>query len=454
MVERFPYGKAPFWLLALAVASSLLLLATGKRAAVDPPDLTLATFALQHQRAYSRVLPEFEKKHGVRVALQLVDQRALQTRLQNAMLAHAAVPDVVEIMDGTIGFFTRGPLKDVGFVDLTEKVAEQGLRERMVASRFSKWESRGRLFAVPHDVHPVMLVYRADLVESLGIDVNELDTWDAFAAAGRKITKDLSGDGVVDRYMLDLPATGGTGLSALLLQRGVGLFGADGRATFDDPRTVDTIVWYLHQVRGPGRIATDCGWGQPLAKAMTEGIALFYIAPDWRTYLMQLDVPSLAGKMKLMPLPAWEKGARRTSVWGGTGMAITKQSQKQELAWKLLEFLYFNPRDLAKRFADSHVLPPFKEAWSQPELQRPNVFFSGQRLGAEYARLAPETPPTYESPYSAMAEGEVSKVFLRAVAHFDAQGDEGLRELVARELAESSRYVERVRGRNALGGEP
>lgn len=451
MVERFPYGKAPFWLLALALASSLLLVATRQRAAVDRPDLSLATFAVQHYAAYKRMLPEFERAHHVKVGLQLVDQRALQTRLQNAMLAHVAVPDVVEIVDGTIGSFTRGPLSDVGFLDLTERIQRAGYRDRIVASRFSKWESRGHLFAVPHDVHPVMLVYRADLVEALGLHVEELDTWDAFAAAGQGVLKDFDGDGVTDRYMIDLPSGGGFGLTLLLLQRGVGLFSKTGDVSFNDPRAVETIVWYLHQVRGPRRIATECGWGQPLAKAMSDGVALFYVAPDWRSNLIQTDVPGLSGKLKLMPLPAWEKGGRRTSTWGGTGLAITKQSAHPELAWELAKFLYFTPRELGKRFADTGVLPPFRDAWSLPEFQAPSAFYSGQRLGAEYARLAPETPPVWDSPYSTAAEAKLGEAFLRAAEHFDGHGDDGLREVVERELAQAETYVRRLMDRNVLG---
>jgi arabinosaccharide transport system substrate-binding protein len=454
LIERFPFGKAPFWLLSLALASGLLLFATRQRAAESRPELSIATFATQHFDAYKRVLPEFERRHHVKVGLQLVDQRALQTRLQNAMLAHAAVPDLVEIMDGTIGYFTRGPLHDVGFLDLTERITREGYRERLVASRFSKWESRGHLFAVPHDVHPVMLVYRADLVEALGIDVDQLDTWDAFAAAGQKATKDLDGDGVIERYMIDLPVAGGWGLNVLLLQRGIGLFGQDGRVTFDDPRTVDTIIWYLHQVRGPRRIATECGWGQPLAKAMNDGVALFYVAPDWRTHLMETDVPGLAGKLKLMPLPAWEKGGRRTSTWGGTALAITKQSPHPELAWELAKFLYFNPTELGKRFASTNILPPFQEAWLLPEFQERSAFYAGQRLGAEFARLAPDTPPVWDSPYFTTAEPKLNAVFLRAVEHYDHHGDEGLRQVVQRELSDAAAYVERVRARNVFGGAP
>jgi arabinosaccharide transport system substrate-binding protein len=450
MVDQFPFGKAPFWLLCLALASSLLVLATRKEAAAERAELTLTTYTPPHIPAYKRVLPAFERKHGVKVSLQLVDSRALETRLQNSMLAGTEVPDLVEILDGGMGFFTRGPLSDVGFLDITERMQREGYRQRIVESRFSKWQSRGRLFAIPHDVHPVMLMYRADLVESLGIRPEQLQTWDDFAEVGLKVVKDLDGDGLPDRYMIDLPFSGNFGLTVLMLQRGVGLFGERGQITFNDPRTVETMIWYLRHTHGPRRIAVECGWGQSLMKAMTDGLALFYISPDWRTFQAQTDVPNLKGKLKVMPLPAWEKGGRRTSVWGGTGLAITRQTKHPELAWELAKFLYFTPEFLGQRFAEMNILPPFKDAWNLPEFHEPSAFFSGQALGAEFARLAPETPPSWDSPYQRTAEGKLNEAFSRVIEHYKAHRERGLREVIARELDEAERYLQNLMDRNVL----
>lgn len=450
VIERFPYGKAPFWLTVLAVSSALVLAILGQRAQAEKPDLVLALFASNHLPLYRRVTPEFEREHGVQVSLQLVQQRALQTRLQNAMLAGTEVPDLVELPEFSLGFFTRGPVADVGFIDLTERLEREGYRERLVETRLSLWSTRGHVFALPHDVHPVMLMYRADLVEALGIDVERLTTWDEFAAVGRRVVRDLDGDGVPDRYMIDLPAQGAWGLTILLRQRGLGLFDEQGRVAFNHELTVDTMYWYLHQSEGPGRIAYECGWGQSLSKAMTDGLALFYVAPDWRTFTTQLEVPGLHGKMKLMPLPAWEPGGRRTSAWGGTGLSITKATKNPELAWKFATTLYFDAPELGRRFAFSNIIPPFKEAWDLPEFQEPNAYYSGQKLGAMFAKLAPETPPAWSTAYSTIAEGKMSEVFLRAAAHYRARGDVGLREFIRRELAAAELYVNRIMARNVL----
>ncbi len=73
-----------------------------------------------------------------------------------------------------------GPIEAVGFVDLTDRLAKDGLLERINTPSFSPWSSRGRVFGLPHDVHPVMLGYRADIVEAAGIDVSKIETWDDF----------------------------------------------------------------------------------------------------------------------------------------------------------------------------------------------------------------------------------------------------------------------------------
>jgi arabinosaccharide transport system substrate-binding protein len=165
----------------------------------------LATFAANHVDSYQDVVPTFERKHDVKVSIQLVHSRALQTRLQNAIMAGTPVPDLVELGAGDIGFFTRGPLSDVGFLDVTERLETERLRERLVEPRLSLWSSRGRVFALPHDVHPVQLLYRVDLLEQAGVDPESIETWDDFVALRPKFVKDLDGDGVIDRYLIDLP---------------------------------------------------------------------------------------------------------------------------------------------------------------------------------------------------------------------------------------------------------
>ncbi len=149
-------GTAPLVLACVALGAGLLILLT-RPGGGQRPDLVFALFSKEHRQAYEQVLPAWQQQTGKTVQVQTLEIRALQGRLQAALQAGAPVPDVVELCEPSIGYFTAGPLEDCGLVDLTERVERAGLRERLVASRFGLWSSRGRIFAIPHDCQPVAL---------------------------------------------------------------------------------------------------------------------------------------------------------------------------------------------------------------------------------------------------------------------------------------------------------
>jgi arabinosaccharide transport system substrate-binding protein len=451
---RFPYGPAPLAIFILAVATAVCLAIwapLSQPAGVRPPDLVLATFVPEQAAVYRAAIPRFEKENNCKVEIELVDQKALQSRLQSALQVGADVPDMVELMYGTIGFFTKGPLEDVSLIDLTEKLKETGLQDRLVTNRLSKWSSRGHVFALPHDVHPVMLVYRRDLAEQFGIDINSLTTWDKFSEVGRELVKKtMRPDGVPEHYMMDLPTDGNDQLILLLLQHGVSLFDASGNVAFDREEALDVVCWYVKQIEGPGRISFPCGEGQNFAKAMIDGLCLFYFCPDWRSNVIQLQIPSLAGKLALAPLPAWTPGGARTSTWGGCGLAFTRQCRNFDLAWKFAMYLYYDPQQLGPRFAATHILPPLKAAWAQPELDEPSPFYSNQSLGKVYSALAPEVPEEHDTAYNSLANAKLSEAFSNASLYYKAHGDAGLREYARAELKRCADRVRLAMSRNVF----
>jgi arabinosaccharide transport system substrate-binding protein len=443
---KFPFGPAPLAILIIALATGICLalwMPVSRHNGYQEPDLVLATFVPEQADVYRAAVERFDEENHCNVQIQLTDQNALQSRLQAALQVGADVPDMVELMYGTIGFFTRGPIQDVGFVDLTEKIKSSGLGDQLVTNRLAKWSSRGHVFALPHDVHPVMLVYRRDLCEQLGIDVNKLTTWDEFARVGRQVVKETTqADGVPKHYMLDLQTDGNDTLILLLLQHGVTVFDAQGRVSFDNEAALDVICWYVQQIEGPGQIAFPCGEGQNFAMAMIDGLCLFYFCPDWRSNRIELEIPSLSGKLALMPLPVWEPGGLPTSTWGGCGLAITKHCRNFDLAWKLAMYLYYDPAQLGPRFAATHILPPLKAAWGRPELQQPEPFYSNLSLGKVYSALAPLVPQEHDTAYNVLGKAKLSEAFTNISLYYKQHGADGLREYGRGEL---KRCADRVR---------
>ncbi len=451
---EFPYGKAPFAILLMAIVTGALVLVTHAKFSRSRADLVLATHARAHADVYRERLADFEKAHGVRVEIQEVEYNALRPRLQAAMLAGTEVPDLVELPED-LSFFARGPVGDIGFVDLTDWVNQKHLMDRMVANRFSGWTTRGHIFALPHDVHPIMLAYRADIIEGqMGIDVSKIETWDDFVTVAKRVT---GGAGSAHHYALELTADGQYFLAMLLAQRGGGLFDTEGKVIFDSTLAVDTVIWYVHQIGGSNPIAFDpgtgAGSGQEMWRSILDGLVLFYFAPDWRTRQIALYAPGVAGKMKLMPLPAWEKGGRHTTSWGATGLAVSKSSRHLDLALELAEYLYVNQTDGGESASKLHIIPPVKEIWKSSVFDRPDPFFSNQPIMRLYTQYAPEVPAIWTTPYSNKAEEKLRESLINAARYFSSHGEVGLRDFVTKELKRNADYIRQQMDRNRLYGE-
>jgi arabinosaccharide transport system substrate-binding protein len=451
---RLPIGPAPTLLLVLFLLTAAWMLfnaSTAEPPAGEEPKtvLRLWTFALMHYEDYLESVPAFEAAHpGVKVQVELVHMRAVTTRLQSAMWAGLEVPDLVEVEISYVGRFFRGPLEGIGFMDLTDKLHETGIYERFVKTRWSAYSSRGRIFGFPRAVCPVMLAYRRDIFEEEGIDPSQLDTWDKFIEAGRKVTRDLDGDGTVDRYMLNLSESSALDFEILLFQRGGGYFDVNGNFVMDNETAVEAMKWYVPLVAGKDRIANSLGDAQILTQAVEKGYLVSHLCADWRTKVFEQDIPRVSGKMGLMPLPKFSPEGRGTSTSGGTMLAITDTSPNKELAWDLATYLYCDQEQQAERFKNTNIIPPLREAWDLPAFNTPREYWSAQPIGALFAALADETPPQYASPYTPIAKAKLSEALVACVLRYQRHGEEDFEDFVRETLTAKANMVRNLIERN------
>ena len=459
VTDVFPFGLAPFIILVLTVVAGLYLLAATLRQESAGPggDLAMWTFARQHYVAYDLARPSFEKRHGARLDLQSVHGDAVTQRLRAAYWSGLDLPDVVEVEISRAGSFFRGPADHILFHELNDFLTRpdeadpnrRPLIDRIVKARLSPYTHRGRIYGLPHDVHPVMLAYRADIFEQLGIDPQSIETWDDFVAEGRRIRVPEK------RYILNLDRSGVSCLELLLFQRDgmhgqpAGYFDANGELILDNVNAVEAITWYVPLVKGPGRIAASPGmFGQTFVKATLDGYTLASFCPDWKSWGFKNDMPQLSGKMKLMPLPAVVQGGRRTSTWGGTMLGMTRSCRDRELAWKLARHMYMDPQDLGSRFRELNILPPFKDAWTHPAFHEKRPYWSNQQLGTEYIKLADQVPAQYTSPFIEAAKSKLGAVLASCIADYDPDRPEQLEPMVRRRLAAAAADIRRLMKRN------
>lgn len=391
------------WVIALlAVLCSAVVLGTGRP---DKADITMWTFAPPHARMYEPMLERWEAEPGGQsVDLEVLSLPALERRMMGAFLSGVPVADLIEAERRTASRAFAGPIEAVGFLDLTDRLREEGLLDAINEPSFSAWSSRGRVFGLPHDVHPVMLCYRADLVEAAGIDVSEIETWDDFARVMRPLMSDDNGDGEPDRYLIAFWTTFPDQLEVLFLQAGDGFFDEDDRLRMATPTNARVLATLAGWIAGPGRIAVDVPeFSAAGNQRKLNGDVIAAIMPDWLSNIWRQQMPGLSGRLKLMPLPAWEPGGRRTSVWGGTMLGIPRTAENPDELWELAKRLYLSPELSRTLYEEGDIITPVRANWDDPIYDEPDEFFSGQPKGRLYIDLAGEVPRRTSSPFNSTA---------------------------------------------------
>ena len=382
------------------------------------------------------LIEQYQRKTGKTVSVKLISNRAQDVRLLSMFYNKSrSVPDLAEIEIGSIGKFFRPPASEVGFRPLNEFIEREGLREKLVAGRFSVWSKGDVIFGIPHDVHPVGIAYREDLWDEARVDPSTATTWDEFQERCLAFQAYWRSQGI-KRWGLGLSTADADRMLVLLVQRGVNLIDNRNQVHMDDPKVLDTVARYALMVAGPRKIGADETPGGHLwARDLARGEVGALLASDWRVTDLKLAAPELSGKVAMMALPVWEEGDAPTATWGGTMMGIPRNCKDPEESWRLLKWLYFSDeaRRAQKRYTD--ILPPVKEHWAE-YMDDADPYFGGQKVRRLMAELAEEIPEAHVTPFRGWGKEALSVVLARAVDHVNAHGEAGLRENCRRWLDE------------------
>jgi len=445
--ERLSYTViSPSVLTILGIAlisSTIVALLPAKK----PEGIPFWVMSPQIHRAYVPVIEEWNRNYpDKRFSIQLITDRAFERRMLSGFLAGTPVADLLELNTGIAPKAFLGPIDQVGFLDLTDRLHTEGLYAQFNEPSFAPFTSRGRIFGLPRSVSPVLLGYRSDLAAEAGIsevEIEQIETWEDYFRVMRPLMADQDGDGRPERYLISLAESDGGTLTALLLQNEGVIFDEDEQPAFANLRNAQVLASITTWLTGPQRTAIDV----PLFTAAghrqrLDGIVVGTLVPNWMLGSWKVENPQLAGKLKLMPLPAWERGGRRTTTIGGTMIGINKRSQHIEASWEMAKYLYMSAELAEQSFRENSMLTTVKSLWSLPFYNEPDPFCGGQVVGRMYIEQAPHVPRDPSSPYYSAAMEAIANVtmalreYADRHATYDVQSltPEALRLLAAAEV--------------------
>lgn len=437
----------------------MVLSITALFSAEQPPEnaVELWVFSPTHQNLYRPMLARTGADMPAPLDMRLMSIAVIERRMMSGFFGGLPTADLIECEKASVGRAFTGPLEAVGFLDLTDRLRDEGLLDQINGPSFGPWTSRGRIFGLPHDVHPVMLAYRADLVEAAGIDLSGVQTWDDYFKAIRPLMADSDGNGEPDRWALGFWYAQQDNVEVLLLQGGTEFFDAEGQPVMASDRNAEIMAEIVSWCVGPERIAADIeDFSAAGHQQRVDGFAIGYLCPDWMCAIWKEQIPQIGGKMKLMPMPAFEPGGRRTSVRGGTMLGIARDSPRIEAAWEYAKLLYTSPGVARELYQQTDIITPVSALWDDPVFDAPDPFFGGQSKGRMYIDLAPDVPARSSSPYNRQAIlllRDAAVAVARYAVDNRAYDAESLRPEARRQLQRVQDQIVRVMSRDAFSGE-
>jgi len=304
---------------------------------------------------------DFTRETGIRVEVQQIPWSAAHEKLLTSFVGQST-PDVAQLGNTWVSEFSA--LKALEPLDA--RVA--GAAGVPHADYFPGiWDTNvidGVLYGVPWYVDTRVLFYRRDLLKRAGYD-SIPGTWAGWRAAMQGVQR-AAGPG---HYAIFVPANQWNVPVVLGLQRGATLLADhDTRGAFSDSSFRAAFDWYAALYRdhlAPPLTNTE------IANLYTEfARATFsmYVSGPWDMgeFARRLP-PELADAWETAAMPGPDGEASRLSLAGGSSLVIFKRSDRQDDAWKLVEYLS-RPESQVRFYQACGDLPARRAAWADSSL--------------------------------------------------------------------------------------
>jgi ABC-type glycerol-3-phosphate transport system substrate-binding protein len=344
-----------------------------------------AAFGLQD------LVPAFEAENpGVRVDVQEIAWEEMHKKLLTVLAAGAGAPDVTAIEGNLAQQYVNG------LMDVTDRL--EPYFDVINECKLGEAQVDGRIYAIPWDTGPVGIYYRTDIFEEAGI-AEFPATWDEFRELGKQLSGPRQKMLAIDPG-LDVNSANFYYIRPMLNQLGSGYLDADQNITLNTPE-MRQVLQTIYDMMYEDEIAlTDVRMRSPAwYAAMKAGRFLAVPGAAWFAGIIEGQAPEMKGQWGVFPMPAWEAGGAQAAALGGSVLAIPRQTEKPDLAWKFVEFAVLNDDSQIHMFKTQNLFPSLETTYDDPYFDVTNEYFSDQPINRMFADYAQEIPIYYYAAY-------------------------------------------------------
>jgi multiple sugar transport system substrate-binding protein len=366
--------------------------ATGPVPEPDSPVTITFSSWVGNQKGMQRLYAKFKQQHpNITVEFQDVPAEEAEKKL-TTQIAGGNPPDAAYVDAGTVATFaSRKALVNLdNYMGRSEVVKA----DDFVPAFRAFTEVSGGMHGIPFDGESTGLFYRTDRFAEAGI-AGPPKTWAEFESAAQKLT-----DPAKKQYGLALFAPEADYYwYPWLWQNGGSLLSKDEKTIeFNNEKGKQAAEFYvgLKRYSAPDYLNSNSYDGRI---AFANGQVGMYVAGAWFAGVMDDEFPDAKGKWKAAPLPEGSAGCATTIA--GDALVLFAQGDKQDAAWKWIEFLS-EPENMADWTfrSEGTLLPPRTSLLDSPDLAKEKpvlaTFAGAMKCGVNYNITDPNWPKIAE----------------------------------------------------------
>ncbi|MBO4209566.1 ABC transporter substrate-binding protein [Micromonospora echinofusca] len=347
-------------------------------------------------------------------------------KLTQWLAAGKGAGDVVAIEEGVLVEYKANPqnfvnLLDHGAADLKGNFLEWKWNQALTADG-------KQLIGLGTDVGGMAMCYRTDLFAKAGLPtdreaVSKLwPTWAEYIATGEKFKAANTGasflDAATNTFNTIVLQTAGSG-------PGYHYYDTQNNLVVDSNPAVKEAYDITMDIVDSGLSGKFGAWSEEWVSAFKQAKFATIACPAWMTGVIEGNAgPDAKGKWDIARVPG------NGGNWGGSFLAVPKQSKHQEEAVKLAKFLT-SPQGHIGAFQAKGPLPSSPQALADPAItSSKNAYFSDAPVGQIFAEGAKTLKPVYMGPKNQAVRTEVENA-VRTVELGQRNAEQGWQDAVA-----------------------
>ncbi|WP_078382189.1 ABC transporter substrate-binding protein [Sutcliffiella halmapala] len=254
------------------------------------------------------------------------------------------------------------------------------------------------LLGLPTDIGPTTMFYRTDVFEEAGLptDPTEVaalaDSWEEFHTLAKTI-KEKTGKNIVDGPELLF--------NAVRDQAPEQYFNEKDELILESSPYVKEAYDFTTKLIQEGLVGQNGLWSPEWGAAMADGSYGTLLAPSWMVANIKGNAPESGGNWAVTTMP---EGAGN---WGGSFIAIPKESKYPEEAYDFIQWLT-SPEQQLKSFSNNGLFPSAPSVYTEEEFTSfTDEYFNNLPTAKIFAEAAEAVKPVYMGKHYPIVNAEL-----------------------------------------------